>query len=66
MKVRIVYQSPNTDVPNKRHETEWVDVTSLLRSFLVHGYLDISFTDGGYMMSDEMEDAYTTFEYKEE
>lgn len=54
IKFRIIYQSPHTDEPNKLFVSEPV-----LLEDVVGCNVQIDFTDGSYLMLDEMEACYT-------
>ncbi len=57
LKFRIIYQSPNTDIPNELLISEGIYLDGL-----VSGRAQIDFKGGGYLMQNEMEAKYTTYE----
>ncbi len=58
IKFRIMYQSPDTDEPNKLLLSKPVPLWEFSGC---HNY-QVDFTDGSYLMRDEMEFQYCTFE----
>jgi hypothetical protein len=56
IKIKFIYQSPNTDEPNKKFISKKYD----LKKLLFERNPQIDFTDGSYLMMDEMEEQYIT------
>jgi hypothetical protein len=57
LKFILYYNSPNTDEPNKTYISKPIDFEDI-----VEGHFQIDFTDGGYLMWDEIEWEYSTWE----
>lgn len=57
IKVKIIYQSPNTDEPNKLYISEPLTIQELMFS----DDTQVDFTDGSYLRYNELEEESTKF-----
>ena len=54
IKFKVIYQSPNTNIPNELLVSEPIELQEMME-----GRFQVNFTNGGYLMSNEMDDEHT-------